>query len=326
MDLIQEEMIALEDIEICILDEADRMCDMGFAPQVTQILELLTKCKQMLLFSATLPKELSEMMNRFCPDPMRIQVDAADKSSETIQHQAVFCVRKDKIQKLAGLISPDEVTALVFTRTRNGADALYRALERKIRKVGILHAGFSMGDRERTIRAFREGDIRVLIATDVVSRGIDIDCITHVIHYDLPDSFEDYIHRSGRSGRAGRAGLTIAFFERDNMDHKDKFAELKKKVQFQFLDETPDDQVHEDRPQTAKSGPRDRSDRPHRGGERSAREGGQQPRREGQRSRAPKRPRSVEARATKPTASVTPKKSSILAKTKKFFGSLFSGR
>jgi ATP-dependent RNA helicase RhlE len=232
LDLFQEGVLPLSEVEICVLDEADRMCDMGFAPQVTQILELLINCKQMLLFSATLPKELSDMMSRFCPDPVRIQVDAADKTSETIQHEAILCNRKDKPHRLLSLLEPQNVTALVFTRTRNGADALHRNLSRQLRNIGILHAGFSMGERERTIRAFREGDIRILIATDVVSRGIDVDRITHVIHFDIPDSLEDYIHRSGRSGRAGRSGHTIAFFEKDSRDQMERFRDLKTKVQF----------------------------------------------------------------------------------------------
>ncbi|MDB5038288.1 MAG: hypothetical protein JWQ35_1816 [Bacteriovoracaceae bacterium] len=316
LDLIQEEMLSLGDIEISVLDEADRMCDMGFAPQVTEILELLVNCKQTLLFSATLPKELSEMMNKFCPDPIRIQVDASDESSETIQHQAVFATRNNKLEKLIELIKPPEVTGLVFTRTRHGADALHRTLDRQARNIGILHAGFSMGDRERTIRAFREGEIRILIATDVVSRGIDIDRITHVIHFDLPDSLEDYIHRSGRSGRAGRKGNTIAFFEKDNRDHMEKLKELKKKVQFEFL-ESPASSS-EERPAGNSRRPARADSRPPRNADRnnsrrpSPRHRGADIRNE-PRAKAPVHTKTKDAKP----------RSDLISKTKKLIGKIF---
>jgi ATP-dependent RNA helicase RhlE len=301
LDLVEEGLIPLMDIEVCVLDEADRMCDMGFAPQVTQIFELLTGLKQTLLFSATLPKELSEMMNRFCPDPVRVQVDAADKSSETIRHEAILCNRREKIQRLSRLLQAQDVTALVFTRTRNGADSLHRSLKRELRNISILHAGYSMGERERTIRAFREGEIRILIATDVVSRGIDVDKITHVIHFDIPDSLEDYIHRSGRSGRAGRAGHTIAFFEKDNRDQMAKFQEFKKKIFFEPLADQVEGPKVERRPQPRDRGPKTHAPR---------RQARRLPERAPQRKHAPK----VEAPTKAP---------SLISKTKTLLKKIF---
>ncbi len=273
LDLVQEGCIALPNIEVAVLDEADRMCDMGFAPQVTQILDLLPNKKQMLLFSATLPKELNEIMHKFCPDPTRIQVDASDESSETIEHELHYVSRRDKIRKLEELISGPDTVALVFTKTRNRADELHRALERDIKGIGIIHAGYSMPERERTLRDYREGKIRILIATDVVSRGIDVDRITHVIHYDLPDALEDYIHRSGRSGRAGRAGVTIALAERDSRDASFKIKELSKKVKFKVFGEQPTEGDYSESHQGRGRGGRGRQGRPQQG-ERGGRSGG----------------------------------------------------
>lgn len=324
LDLYQEGVLPFHEVELCILDEADRMCDMGFAPQVTQILELLTNCKQMLLFSATLPKELSEMMNRFCPDPVRIQVDAADKSSETIQHEAILCTRKEKMGRLKRIIESPEVCGLVFTRTRNGADALYRNFGRQFKDVAILHAGYSMGERERTIRGFREGQIRVLIATDVVSRGIDVDRITHVIHFDIPDSLEDYIHRSGRSGRAGRTGHTIAFFEKDSRDQMERFRELKKKVQFlpfKAGDDQPafdaDAKSSETRRPQSEDRPPVRSRRPH------SRSEAQGPRNRGRDQRPPREHPSRDPRSLREKPAPNPKAAGLLTKAKNIFTRIF---
>ncbi len=230
IDFIQEGCLPLNELEICVLDEADRMCDMGFAPQVTQILDVLPHRKQTLLFSATLPKQLNDIMSRFCPNPVRIQVDAADEASDTINHQVILCDRHEKVTQLIRILELPDVSCLVFTKTRKRADELHRTLTRKGVAVGILHAGYSMPERERTMKGFREQSIRHIIATDVVSRGIDVDHLTHVVHYDLPDALEEYIHRSGRSGRAGRTGTTIALVEKGNRNQLAQLEELKKKV------------------------------------------------------------------------------------------------
>lgn len=233
IDLVQEGSLDLSKTEIAVLDEADRMCDMGFAPQVSQILDLLTNRKQTLLFSATLPKELNDIMGRYCPNPERIQVDASDQASETIRHQVIFCLRREKITKLIQFIQDHpNLVAAVFVKTRNRADEIYERLKNVLKEVAILHAGFPMPERERTLRQFRDGRIRVLVTTDVFARGIDVDTITHVFQYDLPHSLDDYIHRSGRSGRAGRQGTTVAFVESDNRDQIQFYRQLEKKVIF----------------------------------------------------------------------------------------------
>ncbi|MBN8556007.1 MAG: DEAD/DEAH box helicase [Deltaproteobacteria bacterium] len=236
IDFLQEGLLPLDEIEITVLDEADRMCDMGFAPQVTQILDQLPNRKQMLLFSATLPKELNSIMQTFCNDPVQIKVDAADTSSETITHQSIVTNRRDKLRALEKILAAPDTISIIFTKTRKKADELYRALSRDSKDFAVLHAGFEMEEREYTIRAFRDGKIRHLIATDVVSRGIDVDTITHVIHFDIPESLEDYIHRSGRSGRAGRTGTTIAIFGSDDPDQMKKLEVFSKRIKFEPLD------------------------------------------------------------------------------------------
>ncbi len=239
IDFSTEGVLPFGEIDAVVLDEADRMCDMGFAPQVTDILEMCVNSKQVLMFSATLPPELTTMMNRYCADPVRIQVDAADKSSETIKHQVLFCRRRTKLPKLKALLLKESYVGVIFTRTRLGADQIFREVRPSIKEIGILHAGYGMNDREKTIRAFRDEKINLLVATDVASRGLDINHLNAVIQYDPPESLEDYIHRSGRSGRAGRTGLSILFIEEDNPDQLRFFEELKKKVKFDILDANP---------------------------------------------------------------------------------------
>ncbi len=315
LDLAHENLIPFHKIDIAVLDEADRMCDMGFAPQVTQIMNLLSGRSQTLLFSATLPKVLNDIMGEFCADPQRIQLDAADQSSETIEHTAILCTRRDKLQKLVQVLRDPAVHGLIFVRTRIRADELYRRIGRDLKNVGVLHAGFNMSERERTIRDFREGRIRVLIATDVVSRGIDVDKITHVIHFDLPDALEDYIHRSGRSGRAGRAGQTFAMVETDNRDQSEKFQQLKKKVQFTMMGRAA--QLTDSPPRSSRppSGSRPHtSNRPH-GGNKSY--GDRKPRSGQARTRRPERENTV-------TKKTKPPSTGIISKTKTLFKKVFS--
>ena len=275
LDLVQEGALSLSDIQVVVLDEADRMCDMGFTPQVSQIMELVTDRKQTLLFSATLPAELNEIMTKYCHEPVRIQVDSADKASDTIEHFVLMCSRRDKMKHVREIISKPNVISVVFTKTRNKSDEVYDGLVNKVENLAVLHAGLPMQEREKTLRALKEGKVRTLISTDVFARGIDIDDITHVIHYDLPQNLEDYIHRSGRSGRAGKEGTTIALVESDNADQMRLVDLIAKKVKLKSYDGSPLDLRVRDsrspRPDHRRTrphesnGPRDshgRSDRP----------------------------------------------------------------
>ena len=320
MDLVGEGALSLTNIQVSVLDEADRMCDMGFAPQVSQILDLMHDRKQMLLFSATLPKELTDIMSRYCPQPERIQVDAPDQSSETIHHQASFTTRREKLGKLIDLLrSEPKSMSAIFVKTRNKADDIYKQISRVMPKVAVLHAGLPMSERERTIRDFRDGKINHLIATDVFARGIDVDGITHVIHFDLPFNLEEYIHRSGRSGRAGRQGTTIAFVEIDNPDHIKLFRSFQKKVEFHPLagEELPD----LDRPMVRSSPQNANRQKTRRGGARGR--GG----RERESSHHVRQHESQSPRRHSPSKRAEPKQkaSGFLSKTKSFLKKVFGG-
>lgn len=345
LDLISEPSFPVSQIESIVLDEADRMCDMGFAPQVGQILDLCTSRKQMLFFSATLPKELNEIMSRFANDPARIQVDAADKSSETIHHRAIICSRREKIDKVLELLGSEEMSSVIFTRTRNQADEIYRSLKEYIPTIGILHAGYEMDEREKTIRKFREGRLKHIVATDVVSRGIDIDTMTHVIHFELPDQLEDYIHRSGRVGRAGRTGTSIAIIDERDHDSVQMLKSLMNKIKIEIIGTLPEERSADQHSRRGGHGD-------HRTGERTKGRGGhraEHSRQEGHRShsnRGPSRshgthsrsehshskrseghrsPRTEKHSTAKKTHTKHAKPKGLLAKTKSFLSRIFKG-
>jgi len=208
------------------------MCDMGFSPQVTQILDTLPNCKQYLMFSATLPKEANDIMVRYLRNPEKIQVDPPDESSSTIEHKVVLVSRRDKRNRLLDVLADGFDTSLIFTRTRKSADIIYELLKKARVDVGILHAGYSMNERERTIRDFKGGKLHHLVATDVAARGLDVQHVTLVVQYEMPESIEDFIHRSGRAGRAGRYGLNICFVEKENIFQRRQIKEFAKKINF----------------------------------------------------------------------------------------------
>ena len=232
IDFMSEGCLDLGEIDVCILDEADRMCDMGFSPQVTQILDTLPNCKQYLMFSATLPKEANDIMVRYLRNPEKIQVDPPDESSSTIEHKVVLVSRRDKRDRLLDVLADGFDTSLIFTRTRKSADNIYELLKKARVDAGILHAGYSMNERERTIRDFKDGKLHHLVATDVAARGLDVQHVTLVVQYEMPENIEDFIHRSGRAGRAGRYGLNICFVEKENVFQRRQIKEFAKKINF----------------------------------------------------------------------------------------------
>jgi len=332
IDFMSEEVLDLNDIELVVLDEADRMCDMGFSPQIIQILSALPKRKQNLMFSATLPKDANEIMNLFLRDAVKVQVDNPEQSSSTIEHRVVYVSRRDKTRKIARILSaPDQVT-VIFCRTRKGADRLYKDLSHEIDSVAVLHAGFEMNERERTIRAFKDQRIKTLIATDVASRGLDVEQVTMVIQYELPETVEDYIHRSGRAGRAGRSGISVLFVDRESLNERRLLEQISKKVKF-TTDSNADESSSANRGDERDSAREPSRERPRRdqGRERSpGRSSGDRSRDSGGRNRQPTRDR--DQRVQKPSTtkvassgtakSAAPKKAGFLQKTKKLLGKL----
>ena len=212
LDLINQRFISLANIEIFVLDEADRMLDMGFIHDIKKLLVKLPTKRQTLFFSATMPSEIQKLANTILINPSKVEVTPVSSTADTIQ-QAVYFV--DKGNKKALLIhilkDPKIATALVFTRTKHGADRVAKDLN----KVGIqseaIHGNKSQNARQRALSNFKSKETRVLVATDIAARGIDVDELTHVFNYEIPNEPETYVHRIGRTGRAGAKGIALSF-------------------------------------------------------------------------------------------------------------------
>ncbi len=210
LDLHGRHSLSLDEIEVLVLDEADRMVDMGFAPDLQRILKLLPAKRQTLMFSATMPPELNRVAKDALHNPQRVDLAPPSRPAESIEQAFYPVPRHLKVDLLHELLDhSDDRTALVFTRTKHGADRLYRQLKARGHRVGVIHGDRSQGQRERALADFKRGRVEVLVATDIASRGIDVDDITHVINYDVPRSPEDYVHRIGRTGRMNAIGDAI---------------------------------------------------------------------------------------------------------------------
>jgi ATP-dependent RNA helicase RhlE len=219
LDLIQQGFVRLDGIKHYVLDEADRMLDMGFVRDVRRITALLPQRRQTLLFSATIPTSIETLARSMLADPVRVSVKPTVTTAETVDQSVVFVDKADKRKLLERVLRDETVArAIVFTRTKHGANRLANQLGLAGIDSAAIHGNKSQGARERALDAFRAGTMRVLIATDVASRGIDVDGISHVINYDLPNVAETYVHRIGRTGRAGAAGSAISFCDREERE------------------------------------------------------------------------------------------------------------
>ena len=212
MDLMHQGYVHLDDIEVFILDEADRMLDMGFIRDVRKIAAALPAHRQTVLFSATMPKSVAGLAASLLHEPVKVEVAPAATTAERIEQEVLF-VPKDKKRALLGelLGDADIEKALIFTRTKHGADRVTRHLHQRGIESAAIHGNKAQNARQRALKGFRDGQIRVLVATDIASRGIDVDGVTHVINFELPDDPESYVHRIGRTARAGASGLAISF-------------------------------------------------------------------------------------------------------------------
>ena len=212
LDLMGQKIVNLSSVEIFVLDEADRMLDMGFIVDIRRIIEKLPSQRQTLMFSATMPQEIIRLSSTLLRDPVRVQVAPASAPAEDVEHRLYYVEKASKADLLKYLLAGDEIrNALVFTRTRHGADRVERTLSRAGVRVEAIHGDKSQGARERALAAFKKGTIRVLVATDIAARGLDIVDLSHVVNYDLPNEPEAYVHRIGRTGRAGASGTAISF-------------------------------------------------------------------------------------------------------------------
>jgi ATP-dependent RNA helicase RhlE len=212
LDLIQQRHISLNEIKYFILDEADRMLDMGFVHDVKRVIAKLPVKKQTLFFSATMPPEIKQLSQLLLRDPVKIEVTPVSSTVDTINQSVYFVEKQNKRFLLAHLLSNTSIeTALVFTRTKHGADRVAKDLNRNGIHAQAIHGNKSQNERQRALNNFMNRRTRVLVATDIAARGIDIDDLTHVINFDLPDVPETYVHRIGRTGRAGASGIAISF-------------------------------------------------------------------------------------------------------------------
>jgi len=214
-DLIEKRIISVKNIDFLILDEADRMFDMGFAPQIQRIISTITSLHQTLLFSATMAAPVVALASRYQKNPVRVEVSPANTGAANIKHQMRYMRKDEKLNSLRHILNDDYKSVLVFSRTKHGANKLRSKVQQMGHRAAEIHSNKSLSQRRRALDGFRSGAFRVLVATDVASRGIDVENIGLVINYDLPDAPEDYIHRVGRTGRAGRAGQAISLATHD---------------------------------------------------------------------------------------------------------------
>jgi len=216
LDLIDQRAFTIKDTEIFVLDEADQMMDMGFIHPLKRIAKLLPKERQNLFFSATMPKEIEALASQFLHNPVKVSVAPQSTTAERIRQQATFVNQAEK-QALLTLTVKDEAInrALIFTRTKHGADRVVRFLEGAGIQAFAIHGNKSQGQRTTALQAFRDGRVKLLVATDIAARGIDVSGVSHVINFELPNVPEQYVHRIGRTARAGAEGIAISFVADD---------------------------------------------------------------------------------------------------------------
>ncbi len=212
IDHLERKSVRLDKTQYLVLDEADQMLDMGFIHALRRIAPLLPKNRQTMLFSATMPKLMADLAKAFLTDPVRVEVSPPGKPADKVTQGLHFVEQASKTRLLVKHLDDHrEELALVFTRTKHGANRLTKSLESEGFAVGAIHGNKSQGQRERAIKAFRSGELKVLVATDVAARGLDIPGVRHVYNYDLPNVPDNYVHRIGRTARAGRDGRSVAY-------------------------------------------------------------------------------------------------------------------
>ena len=218
LDHMERQNVVFDDLEVLVLDEADRMLDMGFAPQLNRIVAEVPRFRQTLLFSATMPPEVEALARKYLRKPIVVQVGRRSSAASTVTH-AVYPVPRDrKTELLAELLKEKGMdSVLIFSRTKHGADKVVRHLAGKGISATAMHADKSQGERMRALEDFKQGKVRVLVATDIAQRGLDVSGISHVINYDVPQQAEDYVHRIGRTGRAAATGDAFTFMAPDEI-------------------------------------------------------------------------------------------------------------
>lgn len=218
LDLMGQGAVSLDHVNVLILDEADQMLDMGFINDIRKIVGKVPTKRQTLLFSATMPKAISELASQYLDDPIKVSVAPESTTAERVNQGVYHVATGQKPKLLTDLLSDADMNrALVFTRTKHGAEKVVRGLKREGVEAGSIHGNKSQSQRLRALAAFKDGTCPVLVATDIAARGIDVDGVSHVINYEMPNVAEQYVHRIGRTARAGREGRAISFVDGDEL-------------------------------------------------------------------------------------------------------------
>lgn len=222
IDHLEQRTVSLRDVSVLVLDEADRMLDMGFAPQIKRILETVPRERQTLLFSATMPSEIVKIARTHMKLPVQVEIARTGTTADRVTQELFFVRKEEKIRLLSKLLSDNHGSILIFSRTKHGAKRIAQSVRGMGHSSAEIHSNRSLSQRRDALEGFRSGKYRILVATDIAARGIDVKGIELVINFDLPDQPEDYVHRIGRTGRAGCAGHAISFATPDqNRDVRD---------------------------------------------------------------------------------------------------------
>ena len=218
LDLVKSNALRLDSVEYFVLDEADRMLDMGFIQDIRKIIAKLPAQRQTLMFSATMPRAIAELAAQMLRDPVKVAVTPEAPTQERVEQRMIHVDRAGKHAALVEVLRRETIDrALIFTRTKHGADKVARGLNRAGIAAEAIHGNKSQNQRERVLAAFRNGEVRTLVATDIAARGIDVDGISHVVNFDVPNVPETYVHRIGRTARAGAAGIAISLCDGEEM-------------------------------------------------------------------------------------------------------------
>lgn len=229
LDLIGQGFVNLDSIKIFVLDEADRMLDMGFIHDIKKLIELLPPKKQSLFFSATIPKTIIDLSRKILQNPKKVELNPASSTAETIQQELYYTNKSSKKELLRHILSVRNIqNALLFVRTKHGADRIAQDLKKHKINSAAIHGDKAQNHRQKVLSQFKNGQVRVLVATDIAARGIDIDKLKYVINFDIPDVAETYVHRIGRSGRAGEVGIAISMCEPEENSYVKEIEKLTK--------------------------------------------------------------------------------------------------
>ena len=216
-DHLEQGTVTLKEVVVLVLDEADRMLDMGFKPQIERILRHVPRERQTMLFSATMPQQILQLANHHMRSPLRIEVAPTGTTAAKVEQELVIVRREEKMPLLTTILTENQGSVLIFSRTKYGAKKITRSVQDMGHRAAEIHSNRSLAQRREALEGFKSGRYRVLVATDIASRGIDVSNIAIVINYDLPDDPADYVHRIGRTARAGKEGRAISFATPEQM-------------------------------------------------------------------------------------------------------------